>query len=861
MLLNRLTFFLGIFGILLAATLCFPRHTTAQFLETSQLISLPIETFGPNGFVVYGKTEAQEDAGIVSTVRYQQTTEPLPDLDLFFEFGGTLELVTTTLFLTKSDIVISEIMWGVDKGLRSTATDPTAPQQAQWIELYNTHTAAQITVPLFFLFTPFESYPDRDIVEFPNGELVRVLDTVSNLHLGKWRLPGKSGRRPTTTYVSAYRDITYPDTANGTQTQAIVPFGSYPESWKATPDLGRRNTLLITIDGTRLVEIPYIATPGREHVPETLVGKPPTTAVDANKVVINEVRNDLSKANLDWIELKNISRSAVDLENWEVSIVTGVGEDTDLADLPDYQLPPGEILLLQAKHPKFTALADGINIGNPTQIARGAVHKYVIVPGLHLPNTGQFLLLLRSEPDQNGQDAAIEDYAGNGFFPDNSSEFNTEFWPRKGQRHPTDVANFGNYTTFGALDSAWARRRYNEGDGHHKDAWARVGTQGGVGYAPKADRSRSPGTPGYENTALKTQADDKDTRTPTTDNEYNDGEISISEIMSDASPRQNTAQWIELYNSSLTQAVNLEGWELEIRNAEEGEALSVNSSFIFNEVIILPNQTLLLVSKRAPHNLLDNRIYNVLHQHRQVLNLFDRRHLLSPTGFYLKLSYKPDPERPDDAVVVDEVGNLKVEGNMLTKVWDLPVPDPEQRQSLVRQYGDLFKPNQGSPNGEPEPARDGMTEESWRQANTHLGITYYGHSEDRGNPGYRLGGPLPVQLSSFRPERTATGAVVITWTTESELNNAGFNLLRSKQRDAVFVPINPALLLGAGTSGEKHTYRFTDTTAKPNIAYYYQIEDVSFAGTRRTLVTVRLKGHVSATDKLTTTWGILKTQD
>ena len=56
------------------------------------------------------------------------------------------------------------------------------------------------------------------------------------------------------------------------------------------------------------------------------------------------------------------------------------------------------------------------------------------------------------------------------------------------------------------------------------------------------------------------------------------------------------------------------------------------------------------------------------------------------------------------------------------------------------------------------------------------------------------------------------------------------------------------------------TYAYTDTTAKPNVIYYYRIEDVSFDGARQTLATVRLKGDVSATGKLTTTWSALKSQ-
>ena len=115
--------------------------------------------------------------------------------------------------------------------------------------------------------------------------------------------------------------------------------------------------------------------------------------------------------------------------------------------------------------------------------------------------------------------------------------------------------------------------------------------------------------------------------------------------------------------------------------------------------------------------------------------------------------------------------------------------------------------------------------------------------------------------SSFHLQQSETGSVLITWTTASELNNAGFNIRRSQQRDGAFAAINHTLILGAGTSGEKHTYSFTDTTAVPDVVYYYQLEDVSLEGVRQTLATRRLKGQMSAADKLTTTWGQLKTQN
>ncbi len=117
-----------------------------------------------------------------------------------------------------------------------------------------------------------------------------------------------------------------------------------------------------------------------------------------------------------------------------------------------------------------------------------------------------------------------------------------------------------------------------------------------------------------------------------------------------------------------------------------------------------------------------------------------------------------------------------------------------------------------------------------------------------------------MQLSSFQVEHTEAG-IVIKWATESELNNAGFNILRREAKEGEFKPINATLIAGAGTTGEQNTYQFVDTTAKTGIVYYYQLEDMSFAGERQTLATHRPRGQLSAAGKLTTTWGHLKRQD
>ena len=118
--------------------------------------------------------------------------------------------------------------------------------------------------------------------------------------------------------------------------------------------------------------------------------------------------------------------------------------------------------------------------------------------------------------------------------------------------------------------------------------------------------------------------------------------------------------------------------------------------------------------------------------------------------------------------------------------------------------------------------------------------------------------PLPVNLSHFRAEHTDAG-VILNWTTESEVDNAGFYIYRSETRDGEFKVVNATIIQGAGTTGERNEYTWTDDTAQPNTVYYYRIEDVSHAGVREQLATVRLRGLISAHGKLTTSWADLKT--
>ena len=383
------------------------------------------------------------------------------------------------------------------------------------------------------------------------------------------------------------------------------------------------------------------------------------------------------------------------------------------------------------------------------------------------------------------------------------------------------------------------------------------------------------------------------------------GQIYISELM--VAGGGTLPQWIEISNGSRSEEVNLSGWTLTVNNAAADADVSVSSITLTipEGTKIDPSgqhdtpSTILVVTEQGRNNLSGADAAG------QVLNLWDsnqtelilggitkRRYaLLSDMAFQITLA-PPVPivvpatkaaapttaaeiaaaraadaakkvadaqEAAARAAATDTVGNLGADG---AAAWALPMDDSGARSSIIRSHVQVSV-------GPAEP-EDGTMMDSWGLASdtsfaqvTHIrASSYYGAANDVGTPGFRAGGALPVELSHFRPARQDTGAVVITWSTQSELNNAGFFIKRSQQRDGEFKVINATMVAGAGTSSEKQFYTYTDTTAQPNVVYYYQIEDVSLDGNRQTLTRgIRLKGHIGAAGKATTTWGDLKTQE
>ncbi len=782
--------------------------------------TLPSVPLPAKGFVVLAHSGASvSNTGLAK--RFQSIVN-LPNLENLLGpngNGGTLELVDKRAVGTTSKIlgpIITEIMWGSD-------LSQADPKFSQWIELYNAGANIADLSVYQLKVTPFSA------ATFSAD--ARAVDTVGNLGNGKWAVPGQGGRTvaveeteemegaDVVPLISMRRKVDFSKAAKD------APNGTLSGSWEAS------TTPVLNIASNR------IATPGAK--PATQITQASKTTIPYSPVIINEIGHSSTPDNV-WIELR--AKEAANLKNWRLNIITGKDQERVLLDFPDkdLNLVKDQILLIVNKDPLNTPLARGKKFGDSNGMTAAADQEK---SGLQtdamfydakgtlgvLPNEddGQFLLVLRNAKKTKHEN--IVDISGQLFVADPA--LSTNIWPLTA----TPAGHVNVIDQKFEAGKVW--RRAKAGEGFGEKVWVKADYTG-LGYDRSADNTpANGGTPGFPNDALKEKPGD-----------LASGAVTISEIMV-VSDNGRYPQWIELRNSSPSQGVKLDAWHLKIKNVgtdvDSRQNVTIN---LPNGYIIGPNQTILIATRRgsAPEPLNSQRVMLLWTDSesggaRQALEVENSRFsMLSMKGFTLELFGK------DQALSGTPTDTVTIGAELLTAD---KIGNPEQRISLIRYYESrVATDNWGSAKGSEQLIRIPSD-------------TYYGISDDIGTPGYYPGTALPVSLSSFLPKRTDAG-VVIKWVTQSELNNAGFNILRSATKTGEFVVINPTMIRGAGTTGEKQTYSYTDKTAKPNVVYYYQIEDVSFDGHRQRLTdATRLRGHIGAAGKLTTTWGNLKVQE
>ncbi len=108
--------------------------------------------------------------------------------------------------------------------------------------------------------------------------------------------------------------------------------------------------------------------------------------------------------------------------------------------------------------------------------------------------------------------------------------------------------------------------------------------------------------------------------------------------------------------------------------------------------------------------------------------------------------------------------------------------------------------------------------------------------------------PLPVQLSAFVAQQSAE-AVVLTWSTITEVNNYGFYVERRKEGETAFGAVAIGFVSGHGTTLERKSYRFEDRDVPPGV-WYYRLRQVDLDGREHLSDAIRVQA-LTGTDEVT----------
>ena len=841
------------------------------------------------------------------------------------------------------NVRITEVMWAIDESKRGAANDAEAAEQ--WIEIENPN-ATEVK------FIIYARTGRDSAVNTNDGHIDRIGNAYNGSPgNAQWGVPGNNGNSYTgTDFVSMWRRYNGNNRgkgyANGTASGA---WSASSNIYLTTATLNPNDGALYNHKGTpgrlQSVDLPNPST-------RAGITNPPSSPFVINEVSNRDSGNaryewiEIKNVTSDTQNLRNYMISVVtatdqdnvllQLDNRDYNIPAGrvlllLASDPRLDD--DHPIAVGYNMDIGAASDQVDGLGlivEGSNRQPPLQ--------KVVRFERELPNdnNGRSYVLILRRPDnyeghrsgQNGGKGVAEtgaadidkivDIAGHheslnkNNYPVTTPENlnSTTLWPLvnfSGHNRPHRGHGDWNHRRHNALEVNRVRYRQhvktsarNDADGSdgvnrggtgttHKDEGVghmafRDADYTGLGYKRTARiAGHHNGTPGYDGNAVGNTGIVKGNATSDT--------VTISEIMASTGPDADNPvlpQWIELYNSSPTEAANLKNWKLRFEMLDaEGNPMDSLLTLDLNKgrvKTILPQQTVLIVAGNARQAnsdaaagtdvFNDNRVFNVFRDYGGA-NKFGantRYMFFNPKAFHMALLDK-------DNKVVDAVGNLDGDSRSSdTNDWDYPVgiATDGNRTSFIRVYDDgMARDAVNTTESNVMPVfgtgdkkmkgNDGIDAKwSWipavnteREFKITIKSTWYGVEDDYGTPNNRPGMVLPVELSHFRPT-LEDGEVTIRWTTESELDNAGFNILRSDTRDGEYKQVNAELIEGAGTTGERNTYKWVDETAKPGVVYYYQIEDVSFAGERQALAITKLKGLISAKNKLTTTWSELK---
>ncbi len=141
---------------------------------------------------------------------------------------------------------------------------------------------------------------------------------------------------------------------------------------------------------------------------------------------------------------------------------------------------------------------------------------------------------------------------------------------------------------------------------------------------------------------------------------------------------------------------------------------------------------------------------------------------------------------------------------------------------------------------------DNYTRGLWKFNEISGSFNFLDHSAN-GNNSLSTSGldqSLPVQLSTFTAQ-IESDYIVLTWVTQSEINNDAFILERTSEN----IPFRRiAEVCGQGNSNQRHEYLYIDQDVEKGLLYQYRLADRDFSGniTYHPAITVEFKENVTS---------------
>jgi hypothetical protein len=118
---------------------------------------------------------------------------------------------------------------------------------------------------------------------------------------------------------------------------------------------------------------------------------------------------------------------------------------------------------------------------------------------------------------------------------------------------------------------------------------------------------------------------------------------------------------------------------------------------------------------------------------------------------------------------------------------------------------------------------DGIVEIAAYSQSTGITATQLNLFSRFGGAGNEGGASLPIELISLEAVPVDNQFIAVNWATSIEINNSGFEVLRSTDGDNFTVQ---GWVDGNGNSTVQHNYSFLDKNVLPNQLYYYRLRQV-----------------------------------